>query len=588
MKALIERAALHFLGAPELVPDVGHEVNTRDMIPGVVDMEFAPMSSVLWCLSSLAAVYFVITSMLLITRLLCQLRRKGQNSEPSGVFLNTLESAELTVEFAPMLCVLFLAAQMQAMHASGGHEDPPAWILRCMEVATGVLLLQTLLTVLLPVIMGKAAVVDEDIHLVGGTALLSEAQRQIGSGETSQVIQGALVGVSQVLSYLASLSLYVACGAICVGVLLRQGPLDLNDAAISPAVSCTVNLTIQFFAVRLLLAVAGICLRGGRGACSSKLFEVLKLASSTVFFAPMLCILFIAAQIRAVQVGRPLAPWAQGAFHACALGMLVQTLLTVALPYLPCQVDAKRGTRWMEGDVQFGAISSEKAWVRVCLALVRYIPMIVVCGGFTAVIVNLLASSSPDGQKTPLVPPAMQCATALTVQFFFVYLGLRVAISVRDVTHGCKGDGGALVQTFYAASASVHFCPMLAILFIALRMRVQQISGKDSAPQGWAQDAMYICTSAVMLQLLVCLGIGLSTGSPPEVDEHESFHVKSDKQEETSFLGKVLVGIQVISLAALYGGAIAVCVSLFTVVPDTTGAHDALVPTAMPNFVGNY
>jgi hypothetical protein len=452
-----------------------------------------------------------------------------------------------------------------------------------MEVATAVLLLQTLLAVLLPIVMGKPADVDEDVHLVGGPALMAEAQRNINSGETAQVIQGAFLGFGQVLSYLASFTLYCACGAICVGVLMRMeesSPLD-STPAVSPAVSCTVNLTIQFFVVRLLLAFAGIFLRGGRGACSSKLFEVLKLSASTVFFAPMLCVLFIAAQVRAIQVDRPLHPWTQVAFHACAYGLLVQTLLTMALPYLPCSVDAKRGTRWMEGDVQFGSISSEKASVGVLLALVRYIPMIFVCGGFSAVIVNLLARSSPDGQSTPPVPPAMQCATALTVQFFLVYLGLRIAISVRDVTHGCQGDGGALVQTFYAASATVHFCPMLAILFIALRMRVQQISGRESAPQGWAQDAMYLCTGAVLLQLLVCLVIGCATGSPPEVDEHESFHVKSDK-EEAGIFEKVVMGIQVVSLAALYGGAIAVCVSLFTVTPDTAGAHGALVPTVMP------
>merc|ERR1719217_1520193 len=110
--------------------------------------------------------------------------------------------------------------------------------------------------------------------------------------------------------------------------------------------------------------------------------------------------------------------------------------------------------------------------------------MLFVCGGFTAVIVNLIMSSSPSG-NTPPVPPAMQCATALTVQFFLVYLGLRVAVSIRDVTHGSQGDGGALVQTFYAASATVHFCPILAILFITLRMRVQQVDPHETAPQGW-------------------------------------------------------------------------------------------------------
>jgi len=590
MKALLLRLAAHVQGSPELVSSPNGDVATKEVMDVI---EYAPMSTLLWCLSSLAAVYFLVCSLLLITRVLAQLRSMKGSSDPPSNFQSTLAAAELTVESAPMLCVLFLAAQMQAMHASDGREDPSVGIRRCMEVATAALLLQTLLTVLLPSIMGKPVEVDDAVGLVGGSSLLTEAQQGIGSGQTTLVIQGALLGLCQVISYLASFTLYGAIGAICIGVMLKHAqmyedmsPFDTTPA-VSPAVSCTVNLTIQFFAVRLLLAATGLFLRGGRGACSSKLFEVLMLASSTVFFAPMLCVLFIAAQIRAVQVGHPLEPWAQAAFHICAMGVLVQTVLTIALPYLPCQLDARRGTRFMEGDVQFGSVTSGKAWVRILLTLMRYVPMLFVCVGFTAVIVNLLTSASPSGQKTPPVPPAMQCATALTVQFFLVYLGLRVAVSIRDVTHGSQGDGGALVQTFYAASATVHFCPMLAILFMALRMRVQQISGTESDPQGWAQDAMYLCTGAVMLQLFVCLLIGCATGSAPEVDEQncQSFHVKSEAKEENGIFEKVTLGVQVVALALLYGGAIAVCVALFTVTPATAGAHGAVVPTAMPDAV---
>merc|ERR1740138_1580503 len=100
--------------------------------------------------------------MLLIVRLLRQLRSKGDYPEPATILQNTLESAELTVEPAPMLCVLFLAAQMQAMSASDGREDPARWILHTMEVAAGALILQTVLTLLLPVVIGRAADVDED------------------------------------------------------------------------------------------------------------------------------------------------------------------------------------------------------------------------------------------------------------------------------------------------------------------------------------------------------------------------------------------------------------------------------------------
>jgi hypothetical protein len=541
------------------------------------------MSSLLWCISSLAAVYFLVFSVLMIARLVGQLRRfRGDEQEP-GIFQETFQRAELTVEFAPMLCVLFLAAQMQAIQTSHGREDPPSWIRRSMEVASIALVLQTLLTVLLPTVMGKPAEVDEDAGVVSGPLLIAEARSSLVSGEAAQVLKGAILAVGVVFSYAAFVALYCACACVCVGVMQKH--IDMveefglkTDPHVSAAVSCTVNLTILFFAVRLLLAAARIWgdIVSPRRSCSSKLFEVLKLATGTAFFAPMLCVLFMVAQLRAVQANNPVQPWAQVAFHACTWGVIVQTLLTIVLPYMPFRVDAKRGTSWMEGDVQFKAIDSERPAVAVVLALLRYIPMLFVCGGIGVVVISVIINSSPHGSRVP-VPPSMMCSIVLAVQFFAVYLCLRVAVSLRAVTHGQNdADGGAVVKTFYAASATVHFCPMLAVIFVALRMRAQQISGQGR-PQGWAQDAMILCTGAVIVQLLVCLGIGVTTGSDPEVDENESFHVKRVHDDQATVVDKLVIGVQAISLALLYGGATAVCVAMFILTPESSGAHGAVI-----------
>merc|ERR1719214_459919 len=58
-------------------------------------------------------------------------------------------------------------------------------------------------------------------------------------------------------------------------------------------------------------------------------------AADTVVLAPMLCILFIGARMRALQMdpknGAP-QPWAQTLFYVCAYGLLVGTGLVLLNP----------------------------------------------------------------------------------------------------------------------------------------------------------------------------------------------------------------------------------------------------------------
>jgi len=82
---------------------------------------------------------------------------------------------------------------------------------------------------------------------------------------------------------------------------------------------------------------------------------------------------------------------------------------------------------------------------------------------------------------------------------------------------------------------------MLAILFVSIRMRAQEVTGELGAPQIWAQAAMYVCTIAVAVQLLICLLLGAVTGTAPEVDEHESFPVSQSSNLKGSLLEKVAV-----------------------------------------------
>ena len=191
---------------------------------------------------------------------------------------------------------------------------------------------------------------------------------------------------------------------------------------VSPAVACTINLTLQYFTVYLLLA-AFRSLQSFRPKSErlSNIVNVLQLAKFTVNMAPMLCVLFIGARMRALQIdpvhGAPQA-WAQTCFYLCAYSVLVQTLMVVFIPLFG-GATAKKGA--IEGDVVFeGPVGGGL----LALTAVRYTALVALYGGFTAVMASVIVIKAPQGMPTPDLSPAMSCVMNLTCQYFFVYLAL--------------------------------------------------------------------------------------------------------------------------------------------------------------------
>merc|ERR1719454_638305 len=97
---------------------------------------------------------------------------------------------------------------------------------------------------------------------------------------------------------------------------------------------------------------------------------------------------------------------------------------------------------------------------------------------------------------------------------------LWVCMTLKSITINYNVTGyesvlTTLISTFSAAQATVQFCPMLAILFVGMRMRALQITSQKGAPQGYAQQAMFLSTYAVMMQVLMVLLMPLFLGGGP-------------------------------------------------------------------------
>merc|ERR1719171_463219 len=75
-----------------------------------------------------------------------------------------------------------------------------------------------------------------------------------------------------------------------------------------------------------------------------------------------------------------------------------------------------------------------------------------------------------------------------------------------------------LIEIATCAQKTVFFAPMLSVLFIGLRLRALQITQQKGAPQGWAQQGMFLCTYSLMAQVFLVLVLPCFTGGAPKMD----------------------------------------------------------------------
>merc|ERR1719327_2654633 len=97
--------------------------------------------------------------------------------------------------------------------------------------------------------------------------------------------------VFTVLRYAAMLAMYGGFTTVCYGAFMMEAPKSVYpDGAppVSPAVACTMNLTTQYFAVYLFVAVMRTYHDFyPKSQLSEKLQGTLVMCQNTVGFAPM-------------------------------------------------------------------------------------------------------------------------------------------------------------------------------------------------------------------------------------------------------------------------------------------------------------
>lgn len=531
-----------------------NQQNPVEQVP-VVGQQFSvnPVSTSLQCVINLTIQFFVLYTTLAICRTVadsCGLKYKNLPIE------KVLRTACMTVTLAPMLAILFLACRMRVTQLTKGRGNPPEWVQIAMYFSTYSLLLTTIVVCVIPLFTGEIIGVD---------------QKTGDLPPDAEPFQNKYLAIAfTVFKYVCMISLYGGALAVVIGIITYVPPAGIWPEGklfpVAPAVLCTVILSCQFFIVYGALQV-GRTFTQLSGLKFTKMEDALVTATHSINFAPMLAVLFIAARMRALHMdpanGNP-QKWAQTCFFMCTYALVVQTILTILVP-LVLQGQAKAGKT--EGDVEYVV---ENKILGTCLAVGRYLIMLCIYIGFSCVIWSIFTIEHPQGPDyTPPITVTMQCVINLTVQFFFVYLMIWICITIREFT---GYEWTLLTQTMENARGTVMFCPMMAILFVGTRMRALLITDNRGAPQGWAQDGMYMATWSMLIQFTMILLTPLATGVPGKTDEDGN--IKWEPENKVLFFFVSL--IRWLGFILLYGGLIAVMVAVYTMTPETANGRGAV------------
>merc|ERR1719313_629674 len=221
---------------------------------------------------------------------------------------------------------------------------------------------------------------------------------------------------------------------------------------------------------------------------------------------------------------------------------MAQTLLCVAIPVI-LGGKAKQGK--VEGDMEYEVNNMVPG---IIMTIIRFAITFCIYIGFSCVIYSIFELQHPKGPEyTPPISVTMQCVINLTVQFFVVYLLVWICLTVKE----CIGwDWWILQNAMEEAKGTCAFCPMLAILFVGVRMRALRLTNNRGAPQGWVQDGMYMATWALLIQffmvLLIPVATFIMTGGEQvqhaKVDKHGNTRFDhADERHKASMAGKILL-----------------------------------------------
>merc|ERR1719217_77972 len=142
-------------GAGDTVVNTGNEVGGDNLLGDpkhVKPIAGGTIPTALVCTINLTIQYLGVYTALAILRVVAEF--KGENPN-SWTIYESLGQAVLTVNYAPMSAILFLACRMRVTWLTQGQGNPPIWMQAWMYYATFSVLALTLVALVVPLLTGE-------------------------------------------------------------------------------------------------------------------------------------------------------------------------------------------------------------------------------------------------------------------------------------------------------------------------------------------------------------------------------------------------------------------------------------------------
>merc|ERR1719420_279650 len=179
------------------------------------------------------------------------------------------------------------------------------------------------------------------------------------------------------------------------------------------------------------------------------------------------------------------------------------------------------------------------------------------------------------------VSTALNCVVSLTIQYFVVYTALALARTAADVWSLSYGDM-PVIDILKSAATTMAFAPMLAVLFLAVRMRVTWLTQGKGDPPVWMQVWMYCTTYAILAMTLTVVVIPLFTGQVISVDPKTGEVDPEMKPFDNFILAGCLTVLKYLIMIGLYVGVVCIIYGACTFKPPAGMWPGETIPPPAP------
>merc|ERR1719386_644606 len=282
-------------------------------------------------------------------------------------FETALMTATASMNFAPMLAVLFIGARMRALNMDPVNGNPQKWAQNCFFMCTYALMAQTICSIAVPLVLQ-------------GDVKVGKVE-----GDMEYEVENKMLGTVLALGrYVIMICIYVGVACVIYSIFTIQHPRGPEyTIPISVTMQCVINLTFQFFFVYIWIWVA-ITIKEFTGYEWELMTQTMENCKGVVMFCPMLSILFVGTRMYALQItdskGAPQG-WCQDGMYMATWSLLIQFVMVLVTPCatgVPAQVDEDGNIKWEpENKILFYCVVA----IRILGFLLLYVGIIVVVVG---------------------------------------------------------------------------------------------------------------------------------------------------------------------------------------------------------------